>query len=235
MTSHVFIQKNAILTYILSTLFSSTSVLFSCTPFGTKSYVKFTITSKAWKSKIPLRNLTGDDIIIFLLRQTIQCRLQVQNIVEQQQGPAQCHSELVLLQVFTCAWSLVPKLVLWSLIILMHVKYSHNKRETVTQSFLNKKQLILFWMFYEGENIFFMSCNTRVSLPSRVMKNGEPCLTRHWWKLLIAMECPKPKDTKSSVVINWAFCSRYKRQNFRTELNIFFKKSLLVCSALCYC
>ena len=56
------------------------------------------------------------------------------------------------------------------------------------------------------------------------MKNGEPCLTRHWWKLLIAMECPKPKDTKSSVVINWAFCSRYKRQNFRTELNIFFKK-----------
>ena len=37
MTSHVFIKKNALLTHILSTLFSSTSVLFSCTPFGTKS------------------------------------------------------------------------------------------------------------------------------------------------------------------------------------------------------
>ena len=34
----VFIQKNALLTHILSTLFSSTSVLFSCTPFGTKSF-----------------------------------------------------------------------------------------------------------------------------------------------------------------------------------------------------
>ena len=30
-------SKNALLTHILSTLFSSTSVLFSCTPFGTKS------------------------------------------------------------------------------------------------------------------------------------------------------------------------------------------------------
>ena len=29
--------KNTLLTHILSTLFSSTSVLFSCTPFGTKS------------------------------------------------------------------------------------------------------------------------------------------------------------------------------------------------------
>ena len=39
MTSHVFIQKNALLTHILSTLFSSTSVLFSCTPFGIYIYV----------------------------------------------------------------------------------------------------------------------------------------------------------------------------------------------------
>ena len=31
------LKKNALLTHILSTLFSSTSVLFSCTPFGTKS------------------------------------------------------------------------------------------------------------------------------------------------------------------------------------------------------
>ena len=31
-------SKNALLTHILSTLFSSTSVLFSCTPFGTKKY-----------------------------------------------------------------------------------------------------------------------------------------------------------------------------------------------------
>ena len=30
-------SKNALLTHILSTLFSSTSVLFSCAPFGTKS------------------------------------------------------------------------------------------------------------------------------------------------------------------------------------------------------
>ena len=30
-------SKNALLTHILSTLFSSTSVLFSCTPFGIKS------------------------------------------------------------------------------------------------------------------------------------------------------------------------------------------------------
>jgi len=33
-------SKNALLTHILSTLFSSTSVLFSCTPFGTKSFHK---------------------------------------------------------------------------------------------------------------------------------------------------------------------------------------------------
>ena len=33
-------SKNALLTHILSTLFSSTSVLFSCTPFGTKSKVR---------------------------------------------------------------------------------------------------------------------------------------------------------------------------------------------------
>ena len=32
-------SKNELLTHILSTLFSSTSVLFSCTPFGTKSYI----------------------------------------------------------------------------------------------------------------------------------------------------------------------------------------------------
>ena len=32
-------SKNALLTHILSALFSSTSVLFSCTPFGTKSYI----------------------------------------------------------------------------------------------------------------------------------------------------------------------------------------------------
>ncbi len=32
-------SKNALLTHILSTLFSSTSVLFSCAPFGTKSYI----------------------------------------------------------------------------------------------------------------------------------------------------------------------------------------------------
>ena len=32
-------SKNALLTHILSTLFSSTSVLFSCAPFGTKSIV----------------------------------------------------------------------------------------------------------------------------------------------------------------------------------------------------
>ena len=32
-------SKNALLTHILSTLFSSTSVFFSCTPFGTKSYI----------------------------------------------------------------------------------------------------------------------------------------------------------------------------------------------------
>ena len=32
-------SKNALLTHILSTLFSSTSVLFSCTLFGTKSYI----------------------------------------------------------------------------------------------------------------------------------------------------------------------------------------------------
>ena len=34
-------SKNSLLTHkhILSTLFSSTSVLFSCTPFGTKSYI----------------------------------------------------------------------------------------------------------------------------------------------------------------------------------------------------
>ena len=31
-------SKNSLLTHILSTLSSSTSVLFSCTPFGTKSY-----------------------------------------------------------------------------------------------------------------------------------------------------------------------------------------------------
>ena len=31
-------SKYALLTHILSTLFCSTSVLFSCTPFGTKSY-----------------------------------------------------------------------------------------------------------------------------------------------------------------------------------------------------
>ena len=35
---HMCSLKNALLTHILSTLFSSTSVLFSCTPFGTKSY-----------------------------------------------------------------------------------------------------------------------------------------------------------------------------------------------------
>ena len=35
---HMCSSKNALLTHILSTLFSSTSVLFSCTPFGTKSY-----------------------------------------------------------------------------------------------------------------------------------------------------------------------------------------------------
>ncbi len=34
-------SKNALLTHILSTLFSSTSVLFSCTPFGTKSLINF--------------------------------------------------------------------------------------------------------------------------------------------------------------------------------------------------
>ena len=34
--------KNTSLTHILSTLFSSTSVLFSCTPFGTKSYIYIT-------------------------------------------------------------------------------------------------------------------------------------------------------------------------------------------------
>ena len=32
-------SKNALLSHILSTLFSSTSVLFSCTPFGTQSSV----------------------------------------------------------------------------------------------------------------------------------------------------------------------------------------------------
>jgi len=31
-------SKNALITHILSTLFSSTSVLFSCTPFGTNIY-----------------------------------------------------------------------------------------------------------------------------------------------------------------------------------------------------
>ena len=31
-------SKNALLTHILSTLFSSTSVLFSCTPFGAMSF-----------------------------------------------------------------------------------------------------------------------------------------------------------------------------------------------------
>ena len=32
-------SKNALLIHILSALFSSTSVLFSCAPFGTKSYI----------------------------------------------------------------------------------------------------------------------------------------------------------------------------------------------------
>ena len=36
---HMCSLKNALLTHILSTLFSSTSVFFSCTPFGTKSYI----------------------------------------------------------------------------------------------------------------------------------------------------------------------------------------------------
>ena len=31
-------SENALLTHILSTLFSSTSVLFSCTPFGAMSF-----------------------------------------------------------------------------------------------------------------------------------------------------------------------------------------------------
>ena len=44
---HVFIQKNALLTYILSTWFSSTSVLFSCTPFGAKSYKQACVASPA--------------------------------------------------------------------------------------------------------------------------------------------------------------------------------------------
>ena len=35
-------SKNALLTHILSTLFSNISVLFSCTPFGTKSYIYVT-------------------------------------------------------------------------------------------------------------------------------------------------------------------------------------------------
>ena len=36
---HMCSLKNALLTHNLSTLFSSTSVLFSCTPFGAKSYI----------------------------------------------------------------------------------------------------------------------------------------------------------------------------------------------------
>jgi len=41
-------SKNALLTHILSTLFSSTSVLFSCTPFGTKSYIYIYIYIYIW-------------------------------------------------------------------------------------------------------------------------------------------------------------------------------------------
>ena len=50
-------SKNALLTHILSALFSSTSVLFSCTPLGTKSTIQCSVNARfqpqttAWNRK----------------------------------------------------------------------------------------------------------------------------------------------------------------------------------------
>ena len=52
-------SKNALLTHILSALFSSTPVLFSCTPFGTKSYLnKILCYGKRWERPLVLFSCT---------------------------------------------------------------------------------------------------------------------------------------------------------------------------------
>ena len=51
--------RNALLTHTLSTLFSSTSVLFSCTPFGTKSYIwkRFKMITLQWSLQSTVQEL----------------------------------------------------------------------------------------------------------------------------------------------------------------------------------
>ena len=87
------------------------------------------------------------------------------------------------LSVYMCTISLI-----WCSQAML--KYSHNKGESWYISFLKirtkTKNGSLFKKNYEGENTL-LNCNSGVSLPSRAMKNVEPC--QHWIRHQFTESC----------------------------------------------